>query len=46
MEVQLKAEAEAYSYTYVNKENCDELVVYSVPKDAIAEKCKELYGQI
>ncbi|MCX6252759.1 MAG: D-alanine--D-alanine ligase [Bacteroidetes bacterium] len=42
MEVHLKAEAEAHSYTYVNKENCDDLVVYSVPKDNVAERSREL----
>jgi D-alanine-D-alanine ligase len=42
MEVVLNANAEAHSYTYVNKENCDELVVYNIPDDEISRKCEEL----
>ena len=42
MEVVLNSEAEANSYTYLNKENCEELVVYSIPGDETAKKCETL----
>jgi D-alanine-D-alanine ligase len=42
MEVILNPKAEAHSYTYVNKENCEELVVYKIPDDEIAKKCETL----
>lgn len=42
MEVVLNSEAEAHSYTYLNKENCEELVVYSIPGDETAKKCETL----
>jgi D-alanine-D-alanine ligase len=42
MEVLLNPEAEAHSYTYINKENCEELVVYRIPDDETAKKCETL----
>lgn len=39
LEVGLRAEAEAHSYTYVNKERCEELCEYTLVKGAIAEDC-------
>jgi D-alanine-D-alanine ligase len=39
MEVILNENAEAHSYTYVNKELCDEFVTYRVPEDAAAGPC-------
>jgi len=42
MEVILKSGAEAHSYTYLNKENCEEFVVYSIPEDETARKCETL----
>jgi len=42
MEVVLKSGAEADVYSYVNKENCEELVVYSMADGGIRQKCEEL----
>jgi lysine 2,3-aminomutase len=42
MEVVLKANAEANAYSYNNKENCEELVLYHTVDGDIAEKCREL----
>lgn len=42
LEVTLKEEAEAHSYTYVNKENCEELVVYNLVKDELAKSCEKV----
>jgi D-alanine-D-alanine ligase len=42
MEVILNKNAEAHSYTYVNKELCDEFVTYRVPEEEAAIPCTEL----
>lgn len=42
MEVILNQKAEGDAYTYINKEECDELVVYKIVNDEIAEKCAEV----
>jgi lysine 2,3-aminomutase len=42
IEVVLKDNAEAHAYSYKNKENCEELVLYSSVDGDIAEKCREL----
>ncbi len=42
IEVILKKDAEAYAYSYRNKENCEDLVIYTLVNDEVAEKCKEL----
>jgi D-alanine-D-alanine ligase len=42
MEVILNSNAEAHSYTYLNKENCDEMVVYNIPQDETAKNCETL----
>jgi D-alanine-D-alanine ligase len=39
MEVILNAEAEANAYSYVNKEECDERVVYRIMQDELGERC-------
>jgi len=41
MEVHLKDNAEKYVYSYVNKENCEELVVYRLANDHMARMVKE-----
>jgi D-alanine-D-alanine ligase len=42
LEVMLKASAEAHSYTYENKENCEELVEYSILAGELAERCNKV----
>jgi len=42
MEVILNPRAEANAYSYVNKEECEELVVYSIVKDELAERCAKV----
>jgi D-alanine-D-alanine ligase len=42
MEVVLKAHAENEVYTYINKENCEELVEYHLAEDAVALRAAEL----
>jgi len=42
MEVTLNPNAEANAYSYVNKEECDELVVYSMVADELAQRCAEV----
>jgi len=41
MEVHLKDNAEKDVYSYVNKENCEELVVYRLANDTMAKMAKE-----
>ena len=42
MEVFLRAEAEANAYSYVNKENSEELVQYALAPEAEAAVCREV----
>lgn len=42
LEVTLNPDAEAHSYTYLNKEKCEERVAYSIPGDETAGKCETL----
>ncbi|MCX6285112.1 MAG: D-alanine--D-alanine ligase [Bacteroidetes bacterium] len=42
MEVILNKQAEADAYTYVNKEECDERVHYSIVSDELAERCAKV----
>lgn len=42
MEVFLRPEAEANAYSYVNKENCEELVRYALAPEDAARLCREL----
>lgn len=42
MEVILRDKAETHAYTYVNKEQCEELVDYSLADAAMAEACAQL----
>ncbi len=42
MEVLLKAKAEPYAYSYVNKERCEELVEYRLVDDPVARQVKEV----
>ncbi len=42
MEVILRPEAEAFAYSYANKENYEELVRYQLVEDAAAKKCAKL----
>ncbi|MBN1382835.1 MAG: D-alanine--D-alanine ligase [Deltaproteobacteria bacterium] len=42
MEVHLLSRAEKDVYSYQNKENCEELVQYSLPCDAVAEEAKNI----
>ena len=42
MEMFLKENAEAEVYSYVNKEQCEELVEYRLVNDAVAQKAAEL----
>ncbi|PKN47446.1 MAG: D-alanine--D-alanine ligase [Deltaproteobacteria bacterium HGW-Deltaproteobacteria-17] len=41
LEVILRKDAEAHAYSYVNKENCEELVTYKLINDEPARKCAE-----
>ncbi len=41
MEVILRHDAEAHAYSYVNKENCEELVIYRLAEDEPARRCAE-----
>jgi len=41
LEVILRKDAEAHAYSYVNKENCEELVTYKLINDGPARKCAE-----
>lgn len=42
MEVFLRPEAEANAYSYVNKENCEELISYALAPEDVAGPCREL----
>jgi len=42
LEVTLKEGAEANSYTYVNKENCEQFVVYHLVDGELAKSCKQV----
>ena len=42
MEVILNDKAEADVYSYVNKEECDERVVYRLAEDGVARECREV----
>jgi D-alanine-D-alanine ligase len=42
MEVELRAEAEAEVYSYVNKENCEQLVSYRLASDAMGRAAAEV----
>ena len=42
MEVILNPEAEADAYTYVNKEECDERVLYRIVTDELARECADV----
>jgi D-alanine-D-alanine ligase len=42
IEVLLRPEAEANAYSYVNKENCEELVTYVLAPEDAAGPCREL----
>lgn len=42
IEVVLRPEAEANAYSYVNKENCEELVKYVLAPEDAARPCREL----
>ncbi|MEI6613924.1 MAG: hypothetical protein WCL37_03425 [Chrysiogenales bacterium] len=42
MEVFLRPEAEANAYSYVNKENCEELISYVLAPEDVAGPCREL----
>ena len=39
MEIIPNSEAEAYAYSYINKEECEERVEYRIVKDELAERC-------
>lgn len=41
-EVKLKKEAEAHSYSYANKENCEELVIYDLVDGDLAISCEKV----
>ncbi len=41
LEVILRNDAEAHAYSYVNKENCEELVIYKLIDDEAARRCAE-----
>jgi len=41
LEVILRNDAEAHAYSYVNKENCEELVIYKLVDDEPARLCAE-----
>ncbi len=41
-EVILKTDAEANAYSYYNKENCEDLVIYQVIEGPIAQLCKQV----
>jgi D-alanine-D-alanine ligase len=40
LEVILKKDAEKEAYSYINKENCEELVIYRVAEDIDAKNCE------
>ncbi len=42
VEVVLKSNAESFAYSYKNKENCEELVLYSLAEGEIEAKCSEV----
>ena len=42
MEVILKGDAEQHAYSYVNKERCEDLVIYRLVTDSMAEKAEEV----
>jgi len=42
MEVILNTEAEANAYSYVNKEECDERVIYRILNNELAERCAQV----
>jgi D-alanine-D-alanine ligase len=42
MEVVLKGEAEQHAYSYVNKEQCEQLIEYRPVKDAMAKQAVEI----
>ncbi len=42
LEVVLNANAEAHSYSYVNKEQCEELITYVLTEGEIATQCEEI----
>jgi len=42
IEVLLRPEAEVNAYSYVNKENCEELVKYVLAPEDAADPCREL----
>jgi D-alanine-D-alanine ligase len=42
MEVILNSRAEADAYTYVNKEECEERVSYTILRDDLAKRCEEV----
>jgi len=42
MEVILNTEAEANAYSYVNKEECEERVVYRILNNELAERCAQV----
>jgi len=41
-EVILKKDAEDHAYSYFNKENCEELVIYQVTEEVVAQECKKV----
>lgn len=42
LEVALRENAESHAYTYANKENCEELITYTLASDPPAQRCAEL----
>ena len=42
MEVVLKTSAEANAYSYINKEFCEEHVIYKLVKDDMSNRCEEV----
>lgn len=42
LEVILNTEAEVNAYSYLNKEECEERVVYRILEDALAKRCSEV----
>lgn len=42
VEIVLREEAQASAYSYVNKERCEELVLYELAKGEIASRCEAL----
>ncbi|MEI6887929.1 MAG: D-alanine--D-alanine ligase family protein [Bacteroidales bacterium] len=42
MEVILNPDAEADAYTYINKEECEERVVYRIVNDELAQRCAQV----